>query len=170
MNPTNRPPVAWFQRLCPTPLGSVRLLASHTGLAGLWFEDQKHRPQALDGAWPHDAGHGLLDLAQAQLAQYFDGQRRRFDLPLDFSAGTPFQQMVWHALLDIDAGRTCSYTELAQRIGRPRSARAVGAAVGRNRLSVIVPCHRVVGQDGRLTGYAGGLERKRALLALEGSA
>lgn len=170
MSPTNQAPSAWVQRLCPTPLGAVRLLAGANGLAGLWFEDQKHRPQALDGAWPHDAGHDLLDQAQAQLAQYFDGQRRHFDLPLDFSAGTPFQQAVWHALLSIDAGQTCSYADLAQHIGHPKSARAVGAAVGRNRLSVIVPCHRVVGKDGQLTGYAGGLTRKRALLALEGSA
>ena len=146
------------------------MLAGPKGLAGLWFEDQKHRPQALDGVWPHDTGHALLDLAQAQLAQYFDGQRRRFDLPLDFSAGTAFQQMVWHALLRIDTGHTCSYADLAQHIGHPQSARAVGAAVGRNRLSVIVPCHRVVGKDGQLTGYAGGLTRKRALLALEGVA
>jgi methylated-DNA-[protein]-cysteine S-methyltransferase len=144
------------------------LLAGPDGLAGLWFEDQKHRPQALDGLWPPDAGHALLDLAQAQLAQYFSGQRRRFELPLDLTAGTPFQQAVWRALLSIDAGNTCSYADLAQRMGRPNSARAVGAAVGRNRLSVIVPCHRVVGKDGQLTGYAGGLPRKRALLALEG--
>ena len=113
---------------------------------------------------------GTKALAQAQLAQYFSGQRRRFELPLDLTAGTPFQQAVWRALLSIDAGNTCSYADLAQRMGRPNSARAVGAAVGRNRLSVIVPCHRVVGKDGQLTGYAGGLPRKRALLALEGVA
>jgi len=170
MNRTNPPPTAWVQRLCPTPLGPVRLLASPDGLAGLWFEDQKHRPQALDGLWPHDVGHALLDLAQAQLAQYFGGQRRRFDLPLDCSAGTPFQQKVWRALLSVEAGRTCSYADLAQHIGHPQSARAVGAAVGRNRLSVIVPSHRIDGRDRQLTGYAGGLPRKRALLALEGVA
>ena len=170
MTKTNQAIKPWVQRLCTTPLGPVRLLAGPDGLAGLWFEDQKHRPQALDGVWPHDTGHALLDLTQAQLEQYFNGQRRRFDLPLDFSAGTVFQQAVWQALLSIEPGCTCSYAELAQHIGRPQAARAVGAAVGRNRLSVIVPCHRVVGQDGQLTGYAGGLSRKRALLTLEGIA
>jgi methylated-DNA-[protein]-cysteine S-methyltransferase len=170
MTTTNQAIKPWVQRLCPTPLGPVRLLAGPDGLAGLWFEDQKHRPQALDGVWPHDAGHALLDLAQAQLEQYFSGQRQRFELPLDLSAGTAFQQTVWRALLSIEPGRTCSYAALAQHIGCAQAARAVGAAVGRNRLSVIVPCHRVVGQGGQLTGYAGGLSRKRALLALEGVA
>ncbi len=156
------------QACCPTPLGPVRLLASGRGLAGLWFEDQKHRPEALDGLWPSQPHHRLLVQAQTQLAQYFAGQRQHFDLPLDLSQGSALQQLVWQALLEIAPGQTCSYGELARRIGRPQAARAVGAAVGRNRLSIIVPCHRVIGSDGALTGYAGGLARKRALLQLEG--
>ena len=157
------------QSQCSTPLGPVRLLASAQGLAGLWFEGQKHRPSELDGPlWPHQDDHPLLKDARQQLNEYFAGQRRRFDLSLDLSAGTAFEQNVWRALLDIEHGQHQSYGELAGHIGRPSAARAVGAAVGRNRLSLIVPCHRVLGRDGRLTGYAGGLDRKRALLRLEG--
>ena len=159
------------QSLCPTPLGPVRLLASPQGLAGLWFEDQKHRPGELDGPlWPQHEDHALLKDARQQLSEYFAGQRRRFDLPLDLSAGTAFEQSVWLALLDIAHGQHQSYGQIAGRIGRPSAARAVGAAVGRNRISIIVPCHRVHGRDGRLTGYAGGLDRKRALLQVEGVA
>lgn len=156
------------QTRCSTPLGPVQLLASPEGLAGLWFEDQKHRPRELDGHWPRAAQHPWLEQAQRQLAQYFTGERRHFDLPLDLSAGTAFEQEVWRALLQVPHGQTCSYGELSARIGRPGAARAVGAAVGRNRLSIIVPCHRVIGKKGDLTGYAGGLPRKRALLHLEG--
>ena len=159
------------QSQCSTPLGPVRLLASAQGLAGLWFDGQKHRPRELDGPlWPQHDDHPLLKDARQQLSEYFAGQRRRFDLPLDLSAGTAFEQNVWRALLDIAHGQHQSYGELAGRIGRPSAARAVGAAVGRNRLSIIVPCHRVLGRDGRLTGYAGGLDRKRALLQREGVA
>jgi methylated-DNA-[protein]-cysteine S-methyltransferase len=110
----------------------------------------------------------LLVRAQAQLAQYFAGQRHPFDLPLDLGPCTALQQRVWQALLEIAPGDTCSYGELARRIGQPRAVRAVAGAVGRNRLSIFVPCHRVLGSDGSLTGYAGGLARKRALLQLEG--
>ncbi len=154
-----------------TPLGPVRLAASARGLAGLWFEDQKHRPAALDsGQWPHDGAHALLQAAQAQLQAYFGGRLQRFDLPLDLSAGTPFQQAVWQLLQGIGHGQRCSYGELARQLGQPQAVRALGAAVGRNPLSIVVPCHRVVGHDGRLTGYAGGLHRKHALLALESPA
>ena len=157
------------QSLCPTPLGPVRLLASSKGLAGLWFEDQKYRPHELDGPdWPHQDDHALLQEARQQIGQYFEGQRSSFDLPLDLSAGSAFEQSVWHALLTITHGTHRSYGQIAQDIARPRAARAVGAAIGRNRLSIIVPCHRVLGRDGQLTGYAGGLQRKRALLELEG--
>lgn len=158
-----------FQSLCPTPLGPVRLLASPLGLAGLWFEDQKHRPPELDSPlWPHQDDHALLKDAGKQLGEYFAGRRRVFDLPLDLSDGTAFEQSVWQALLSIAHGQHLSYGEISQRIGRPSAARAVGAAVGHNRLSIIVPCHRVLGRNGQLTGYAGGLERKSALLQLEG--
>lgn len=110
----------------------------------------------------------MLCEAAAQLAAYFSGQRQRFDLPLDLSAGTDFQQAVWKALLALDWGQSGSYSQIAQTMGRPRAVRAVGAAVGRNPISLIVPCHRVLGSTGHLTGYAGGLWRKQALLKLEG--
>jgi methylated-DNA-[protein]-cysteine S-methyltransferase len=109
-------------------------------------------------------------LAQActQLSDYFAGQRQHFDLPLDLSRGTPFQQQVWHALLSIGWGQTARYGQLAQQLGRPQASRAVGMSVGRNPISIIVPCHRVLGADGSLTGYAGGLDRKQDLLQREG--
>jgi methylated-DNA-[protein]-cysteine S-methyltransferase len=106
----------------------------------------------------------------AQLCAWFAGERRSFDLPLDLQAGTAFQQEVWQALLAIPRGATKSYAELAGALGRSQAARAVGAAVGRNPLSIVVPCHRVLGTGGSLTGYAGGLDRKVALLRLEGLA
>ena len=153
-----------------TQLGPVRLAASPSGLAGVWFEGQRHEPGAwLYGAsaWPDTPDHPVLQEAAAQLQQYFAGERPHFDLPLDLSGGTPFQQSVWAALLTIGRGATTSYGALSQQMGNPRAVRALGAAVGRNPLSVVVPCHRVVGVDGSLTGYAGGLDRKRALLTLE---
>jgi len=103
------------------------------------------------------------------LAEYFAGQRRTFELPLDIAGGTAFQQVVWQALLGLLPGGTISYGDLSQRIGKPGAVRAVGAAIGRNPLSIIVPCHRVIGASGALTGYAGGLARKSALLRLEGA-
>jgi methylated-DNA-[protein]-cysteine S-methyltransferase len=110
----------------------------------------------------------LIKTAQ-QLALYFAGQRHDFDLPLDLSGGTEFQQAVWRALLTIPSGQTTSYGQISQSISNPMAVRAVGAAVGRNPISIIVPCHRVLGADGSLTGYAGGLDRKTALLRLEGA-
>ncbi len=147
------------------PLGPMTLAATDQGLAGLWFDGQKHMPDC--SAWPVQEDHALLLQAQAELRDYFAGQRRSFSLPLDLSRGTAFQQAVWRALLDIAPGQTLSYGALAQRMGRAAAVRALGAAVGRNPLSIVVPCHRVIGADGSLTGYAGGLERKRALLRLE---
>jgi methylated-DNA-[protein]-cysteine S-methyltransferase len=161
------------RHLLVTPLGRVLLAASDTGLAGLWFEGQRHGPLA---AWrglghqPAHPRHALLQAAAAQLQDYFAGRRPGFDLPLDLSHGTPFQRQVWQALRNIPPGHTASYAELASRVGAPQAARAVGAAVGRNPVSIVVPCHRVLGAGGALTGYAGGLDRKRALLALEGAA
>ena len=155
-------------RRIDTPLGLVLLAATPAGLAGLWFEGQQHSPDS--GHWleaPLD--DALLQAAAEQVRAYCAGRRHQFDLPLDLSHGTPFQQQVWHALLQIERGQTTSYGALARLIGRPRAVRAVGAAVGRNPLSVVVPCHRVVGADGSLTGYAGGLERKAWLLKLEGA-
>lgn len=152
------------QVLIDTPLGRVRLARTYRGLAGLWFEGQKHHPGELPTL--HHGDDPLLCEAAAQLQRYFAGTLMRFDLPLDLR-GTPFQRAVWQALLRIPAGRTCSYGELAHAIGKPAAARATGAAVGRNPVPLVVPCHRVLGAGGALTGYAGGVERKRALLALE---
>lgn len=147
-----------------SPLGPITLAATARGLAGAWFDAQAHAPGPIDArvdpAQPH------LALAARELQAYFDGHRRGFEVALD-AEGTPFQREVWRALCAIARGTTASYGEIARRIGRPAAVRAVGAAVGRNPLGIIVPCHRVIGSDGSLTGYAGGLERKRALLALE---
>ena len=154
-----------------TPLGTVRLAASPAGLCGLWFDGQRHLPALLDGpgAWPEAPEHPVLRQATEQLRQYLRGERNHFDLPLDLTGGTPFQQAVWQALLRIPSGYTTSYSALGQQIDKPTAVRAVGTAVGRNPLSVVVPCHRVLGLDGGLTGYAGGLERKATLLRLEGA-
>jgi methylated-DNA-[protein]-cysteine S-methyltransferase len=143
----------------------MTLAATDRGLRGIWFDGQKHMPDT--STWPVQADHPVLLQAQAALREYFAGQRQRFDLPLDLDQGTAFQQQVWRGLLEIPAGQTIAYGSLGTRIGRPAAVRAVGAAVGRNPISIIVPCHRVVGADGSLTGYAGGLERKVALLQLE---
>ena len=147
-------------------LGSMVLAATDLGLAGVWFDGQRHQPDM--GAWRPDAHHPVLLQTATQLQAYFAGQRTTFDLPLDLRAGTEFQQQVWRALYAIASGATLSYGALSVQIDRPRAVRAVGAAVGRNPISVIVPCHRVLGADGSLTGYAGGLNRKTALLQLEG--
>lgn len=152
---------------CDSPLGPVVLAASRRGLAGLWFDGQRHQPDPQ--RWPVNDAHPVLRRATQEIGDYFAGRRRRFELPLDLGSGTPFQQAVWRALLDIPFGASARYGELAARVGRPTAVRAVGAAVGQNPVSIIVPCHRVIGADGTLTGYAGGLERKAELLRLEGS-
>lgn len=150
-----------------SPLGPMVIAATARGVAGIWFEGQKHMPD--HSAWPVQEDHPVLVQAIAQLDAYFKGERDTFDLPLDLQGGTAFQQSVWQALLAIPRGGTTSYGQLGARIGRPAAMRAVGAAVGRNPLSVVVPCHRVIGSNGSLTGYAGGIERKTALLRLEGA-
>lgn len=155
---------------CETPLGPVQLWLTPAGLAGLWFEDQAYAPDfsALGALSDHPQLRRLADW----LGAYFDHAPAaccaKPPVPLDLSAGTPFQQGVWRALLTIPCGQTRSYGELARALGRPKAARAVGAAVGRNPISVLVPCHRVVGAGGALTGYAGGLARKADLLRREG--
>ncbi len=148
-----------------TPLGPMTLAASDTALVGAWFNGQQHQP-SLDG-WPVQAQHPLLRAAGQQLLEYFAGTRQHFGLPLDLSGGTAFQQAVWAQLQQIASGSTVSYGQISQQIHHPAAVRAVGAAVGRNPISIIVPCHRVVGAKGALTGYAGGLDRKIALLQLE---
>ena len=153
-----------------TPLGDVGLAASHAGLVGVWFVGQAHAPQTQD--WQEVSRseakrHPVLDLAHAQLTQYLAGERQRFELPLALPFGTPFQQRVWHALQTIAYGQTTHYGDIAQRVGSPNAVRAVGAAIGRNPLSMVIACHRVLGANGALTGYAGGIARKKSLLALE---
>ena len=150
-----------------SPLGQMTLAATVAGLSGVWFEHQRHSPDLK--VWQRDDGNAILLAAQGELAEYFQGTREVFTVPLDLSHGTQFQQAVWRALLCIPRGVTSTYGALSQRCGRPTAVRAVGGAVGRNPLSIIVPCHRVVGGNGSLTGYAGGLERKSALLKLEGA-
>lgn len=157
------------QTSCNSPLGRILLAASDDQLVGVWFvEGQRHLPDASH--WPEAANHPVLLQAQTQLAQYFCGQRTSFDLPLGLGCGTEFQQSVWQALLNVPCGATVTYGELSARLGKPTAVRAVGGAIGRNPLSIIVPCHRIVGANGTLTGYGGGLERKAALLQLEGQA
>jgi methylated-DNA-[protein]-cysteine S-methyltransferase len=143
------------------------LAANDVGLLGAWFDGQRHfgGPQAH---WVNDPAHALLRQAGEQLDAWFARERTRFELPLA-PVGTAFQQAVWQALARIDFGVTQAYGQVAQAIGRPSASRAVGAATGRNPWSIIVPCHRLLGQAGALTGYAGGLDRKQALLAFEGS-
>jgi methylated-DNA-[protein]-cysteine S-methyltransferase len=152
--------------LHPSPVGALLLVATPDALVGLWFDNERTR--VTGDAKPVDPrAHPVLRATVAQLDEYFAGERRVFDLPLA-PEGTPFQQKVWTALRDIAWGETCAYRDIAQRIGQPSAVRAVGLANGRNPISIIVPCHRVIGADGTLTGYGGGLPVKRALLALEG--
>lgn len=148
-----------------SPLGPMTLAATDQGLAGAWFDGQQHMPNT--SRWTLQPGHAVLQQAQAELQEYFAGQRQRFTVALDIQAGTAFQQQVWQALRAIASGASLSYGALAVQIGRASAVRAVGAAVGRNPISIIVPCHRVLGAGGALTGYAGGLVRKTALLQIE---
>jgi methylated-DNA-[protein]-cysteine S-methyltransferase len=150
----------------PSPVGELTLIASETGLvAVLWENDDPTRVRLADVQ--DEADHPVLTRTAAQLAEYFAGERRSFDLPLDFR-GTDFQKSVWAQLLAIPFGETRSYGEIARNLGNPTASRAVGAANGRNPISIIAPCHRVVGASGSLTGFAGGLEAKAFLLKLEG--
>ena len=146
-----------------TPVGKLRLVSNGSGLTAIEF-DGCHRDPGTDCAAP-DA---VLERSAKQLCQYFEGRRKQFDLPLALT-GTAFQRSVWAALTAIPWGELRSYTEIAGAIGRPTAMRAVGAANGRNPLPIVVPCHRVIGSNGSLTGFAGGLALKRQLLVLEGS-
>jgi methylated-DNA-[protein]-cysteine S-methyltransferase len=147
-----------------TPLGSLRLVASETALVGLYWPRHAYVPKIETRVATR---HEVLAKAMSQLEEYFAGQRMEFDLPLD-PQGTEFQRAVWKALTAIPFGEIRSYAGLASALGRPTASRAVGAANGRNPLSIVVPCHRVIGGDGTLTGYAGGLDAKRWLLRHEG--
>ena len=150
-----------------SPLGRMILATAHDKLVGVWFDGQRHQPDT--SSWPEAPDHPLLQEAKTQLSDYFAGRRAFFALPLELDSGTDFQTKVWRALLNIPLGATSSYGALGAGIGKATAVRAVGGAVGRNPLSIIVPCHRVMGAGGALTGYAGGIERKIALLQLEGA-
>jgi methylated-DNA-[protein]-cysteine S-methyltransferase len=149
-----------------TPLGTLYATATGDAISGIYFLGARHAPP-ISPEWREDARHGPLAECARQLAAYFDGRRRRFDLPLR-PEGTGFQQRVWAQIARIPYGGTISYGELAARAGAPGAARAAGAATGRNPLTIVVPCHRVIGSAGALTGYAGGVDRKTRLLELEG--
>jgi methylated-DNA-[protein]-cysteine S-methyltransferase len=154
-----------FSTVVESPVGDLTLIASDIGLrAILWPDDDQRVP--LDDLPMPKPNHPILELTAAQLVEYFEGTRTRFDLPLDLR-GTDFQIVAWESLSCIPFGQTATYAEQAERLGRPTAVRAVGAANGRNPVSIVLPCHRVVGKDGSLTGFAGGLEAKRFLLDLE---
>jgi methylated-DNA-[protein]-cysteine S-methyltransferase len=150
-----------------SPVGDLKLVASSAGLAAiLWQNDDPKRVRL--NIVVRDDRHPVLVETERQLAEYFSGRRKAFDLTLDF-AGTDFQKKVWRALLTIPFGETRSYGEIARQIGSPKAVRAVGAANGKNPISIVAPCHRVIGSSGELTGFAGGLDTKAYLLRLEGA-
>jgi methylated-DNA-[protein]-cysteine S-methyltransferase len=149
-----------------SPVGQLILVARETRLAAILWENERLNRVRL-GPLEEDTQHPVLKETERQLLEYFAGQRRRFELELDF-AGTDFQVRVWQALLTIPFGETRSYRDIAVQIGQPTAVRAVGAANGRNPISIIAPCHRVIGSSGSLTGFAGGLAAKQLLLSLEG--
>jgi methylated-DNA-[protein]-cysteine S-methyltransferase len=150
-----------------TPIGKLTLAGSSVGLAAVLWEHERAGRVRLNVV-AEDPSHPILLQAQRELGEYFAGGRKTFDVPLDF-VGTAFQIKVWHALLTIPFGETRSYGEIARQIAHPDAQRAVGAANGRNPIAIFAPCHRVIGANGHLTGFAGGLEAKAFLLALEGS-
>jgi methylated-DNA-[protein]-cysteine S-methyltransferase len=147
-----------------SPIGALLITAEDGALTRVWMTEQRHQVTEPDPTWVRDE-EPLLEVMR-QLDEYFAGERTAFDLPLA-PAGTPFQREVWAALQTIPYGTTRSYGELADQIGRPGASRAVGLANGRNPISIVIPCHRVIGSNGTLTGYGGGLERKQWLLDLE---
>ncbi|HEX4575807.1 MAG TPA: methylated-DNA--[protein]-cysteine S-methyltransferase [Edaphobacter sp.] len=154
-----------FYKMMESPVGKLKLVASDKGLAAILWENDSPRRVRL-GEVVEEERHPVLIETERQLGEYFAGKRRDFSIALDVR-GTRFQKDVWEALLAIPFGETRSYGELAKQLGNPRATRAVGAANGRNPLSIIVPCHRVVGSSGKLTGFAGGLDAKAHLLGLE---
>jgi methylated-DNA-[protein]-cysteine S-methyltransferase len=153
-------------KIMDSPVGKLKLVASDKGLVAILWENDSPRRVRL-GELVEDAGHPVLRETERQLEEYFAGRRRSFSLALDMR-GTRFQNDVWEALLAIPFGETRSYGQLAKQLGNPKATRAVGAANGRNPISIVVPCHRVIGSSGKLTGFAGGLDTKAHLLKLEG--
>lgn len=151
----------------PSPIGILLIASTDAGICGIYFEEHKHF-KGKD-SWlekPTLAATQHLKKTATQLDQYFAGQRTEFDVALDMT-GTEFQRGVWTALTEIPFGKSVSYAQHAQGLGNPKALRAVGSAIGKNPVSIIVPCHRVIGSSGAVTGYAGGVARKRFLLALE---
>ena len=157
--------MTYYTKKTNTPVGELTLVASERGLAAILWEDDDPRRLRLEPQ-REDPNNDILVEAERQLAAYFDGTLRVFSVPLDF-VGTEFQTSVWKALLKIPFGQTRTYTQIAKQIGRPTAARAVGGASGKNPISIMAPCHRVVGANGDLTGFAGGLGTKELLLNLE---
>jgi methylated-DNA-[protein]-cysteine S-methyltransferase len=157
---------SFVQRVVSSPVGLLRLVATDTALTGVYFGASD---RDLWAATPAPKRHAMLDRAVRELKEYFSGKRQSFSLPLA-AAGTEFQRAVWKALTAIPYGKCWSYGDVAKKIGRPQAARAVGAAIGANPISIIVPCHRVIGADGSLTGFGGGLPAKGWLLSHEAHA
>jgi methylated-DNA-[protein]-cysteine S-methyltransferase len=149
-----------------SPVGELTLIASERGLAAILWEDEDPDRVPLQPL-ERDDNHPLLIETERQLKQYFAGKLETFSIPLDFTTGTEFQKKVWLALTTIPFGETRSYRDIAEQIGNPKAVRAVGAANGKNPISIIAPCHRVIGANGKLTGFAGGLENKALLLKIE---
>jgi methylated-DNA-[protein]-cysteine S-methyltransferase len=165
MKTTKDKQTTYSYKTTKSPVGRLKLVASERGLAAiLWENDDPKRVRLA--ALVEDKNHPVLRETESQLNDYFAGKLKKFSLKFDF-AGTDFQRKVWRALAAIPFGETPSYREIARQIGRPEAARAVGAAIGRNPVSIIVPCHRVIGSNGKLTGFAGGLATKASLLKLE---
>ncbi|HEY5226437.1 MAG TPA: methylated-DNA--[protein]-cysteine S-methyltransferase [Methylovirgula sp.] len=157
--------MAHFYKTMKSPVGELKLIASDKGLTAiLWENDDPKRVRV--GTLVEEPDHPVLKRTERQLQEYFAGDRTAFDLDLDF-VGTDFQKRVWAALLAIPFGQTRSYAQIAEEVGSPKAARAVGAANGKNPISIVAPCHRVIGANGDLTGFAGGLDAKRYLLSHE---
>jgi methylated-DNA-[protein]-cysteine S-methyltransferase len=156
----------YVYKIIKSPVGKLKLVATEKGLTAILWEKDDPRRVPL-GPMKADPDNRFLTATETQLNAYFNGRLKKFTVPLDFK-GTDFQKSVWAALLTIPFGETRSYGEIARQIGRPQASRAVGAANGRNPISIIAPCHRVLGTNGKLTGFAGGLEAKDQLLKLEG--
>ncbi len=156
----------YYYKTMPTVVGKLKLVANDKGLAAILWEKDKPKRVPLGPLLKHDE-HPVLAQAEREVGEYLAGKRKKFTVPLA-TCGTDFQAKVWQALKTIPFGETCSYGHVARQIGKPKAVRAVGAAIGRNPISIIVPCHRVIGASGKLTGFAGGLKTKERLLALEG--
>ncbi len=159
--------MSYAYKLIGSPVGELKLVASDKGLTAILWECDLETDRVKLGVMTEQPDHPVLTEAARQIGDYFAGTLTAFDLPLDFQ-GTDFQKSVWAALLTIPFGETRSYAEIARQVGRPTAFRAVGAANGKNPISIVAPCHRVVGSDGTLTGFAGGLEAKALLLGIEG--